>query len=98
MEKEFKRVVKDVETERIRQDQKWGVQHHHPMEWLVILMEELGEASKEMVDYNFGYNLKGSSEANASRQAQRKANYRTEMVQVAAVAMSMIEDFDRNPI
>ncbi len=47
----------NVQAERDRQDRKWGEQNHHPYKWLSILMEEVGEASKavlesELVDYH----------------------------------------------
>jgi len=98
MEKEFNRVVKDVEAERIRQNNKWGEQHHHPIEWLAILMEEVGEASKEIVDWNFGNKSDDGTKFDKTIQDLRIADYRTEMVQVAAVAIQMIEDLDKNPL
>lgn len=39
-----------VAQERWRQDAKWGVQNHHPEKWTVILMEEVGELSKEILE------------------------------------------------
>jgi hypothetical protein len=39
-------VITAVSVERQRQDAKWGPQHHGPAEWLVILMEEVGEAAQ----------------------------------------------------
>ena len=78
-----------VRKERIRQDAKWGEQNHAPMEWLPILMEEVGEASKEALELYFMIDTPGGN-------AERVARYRNEMVQVAAVAISMIECLDRN--
>lgn len=37
-------------TERMLQDKKWGVQNHGPRNWLVILMEEVGEAAKASLE------------------------------------------------
>lgn len=45
-----KRVLKDIERERDRQVEKWGVQRHDDARWLMILMEELGEASKDILE------------------------------------------------
>lgn len=81
----------DVIAERERQNQKWGEQNHSPMQWLPILMEEVGEASQRAVQAYFG-GARDGQRVHDERQAQ----YREEMVQVAAVAVAMIECFDRN--
>ena len=39
-----------VAEERVRQEKKWGPQHHPIAEWLVILGEEYGEACKAAND------------------------------------------------
>lgn len=36
----------EVIKERVRQDSKWGEQNHDLNKWLVIEMEELGEAAR----------------------------------------------------
>lgn len=36
----------DVETERTRQDKKWGEQNHDVFKWITILVEEVGEAAE----------------------------------------------------
>ncbi len=41
----------DIEDERQRQDEKWGVQNHNDLKWLAILMEEVGEVAKDMLKY-----------------------------------------------
>jgi NTP pyrophosphatase (non-canonical NTP hydrolase) len=66
----------DVLEERGRQDRKWGQQEHHPAVWMVILLEEVGEAAKEILEQNW-------------------EKYREELVQVAAVSLSMLDAFDR---
>lgn len=43
-------VLKMVREERKRQDAKWGEQNHDPFTWLTILMEEVGEASKDALE------------------------------------------------
>jgi hypothetical protein len=35
-----------IRDERTRQDAKWGPQHHEDGKWLLILTEEVGEASQ----------------------------------------------------
>jgi NTP pyrophosphatase (non-canonical NTP hydrolase) len=42
-----------VLAERKRQDAKWGVQNHRPELWLVILMEEVGEASEATLEMDW---------------------------------------------
>lgn len=42
-------IVRDnVIAERRAQDGKWGPQHHDPLVWLAILMEEVGEFAEEL--------------------------------------------------
>ena len=38
-----------VEIERAAQDKVWGEQYHPPTFWLAILMEEIGEAAKAIL-------------------------------------------------
>lgn|GEM_PF-5055008 len=38
-------VLADIEAERICQDDKWGPQHHTPIEWLMILLKEVGKVA-----------------------------------------------------
>ena len=71
------KIYNEIYRERIRQDKKWGEQNHDTFKWLSILMEEVGEASKGAVEYNY-------------------REYRKELIQVAAVAIAMIECLDRN--
>ena len=79
---ETKTVLMEVGLERCKQDRKWGVQDHSPADWLMILGEEFGEASKAALEARFGHNDGGR-------------NYRKELIQVAAVAVAMIESLDR---
>ena len=76
-------IISEVRGERYRQDAKWGEQNHIPMLWMLILMEEVGEAAKAILDELFT-----SSEA--------YQDYRNEMIQVCAVALAALEGFDRN--
>ncbi len=72
----------DVAMERARQEQMWGRQDHTPGEWMLILTEEVGEFSQAVLDARF--------------KSQDPQNIRDELVQVAAVALSMLECCDRN--
>lgn len=75
-------VIEDILEERKKQDAKWGEQNHDFPMWLAILTEELGEASQEFF----------TSQA----MTRPRANFRTELVQCAAVLAAMIECGDRN--
>ena len=77
----FATVIADVRMERDRQDAKWGEQDHDPFTWLVILTEEVGETAKGALKAHFG--------------GHSLAEYREEMVQVAAVAVAALECLDR---
>ena len=76
-------VANAVFNERIRQQRKWGEQNHTPERWQGILMEEVGEQAKESNEYH----LAGDESA--------LMRYRNELIQVAAVAIQMIECLDR---
>lgn len=43
-------VLLDIERERERQETKWGEQNHPPEWWEVILLEEIGEAAKGLLE------------------------------------------------
>lgn len=91
-------ILNEIKAERERQNVKWGEQNHSPIEWIGILTEEVGEASKEAVDYHFAkVNHKGSDEKLIElEEGLTISNYRKELIQVAAVAVQMIECIDRN--
>lgn len=76
-----------VWREQLSQRDKWGRQHHDPIYWLGILMEEVGELSKELID--------GKAHAASGNYVKAKHHIEdaiAELVQVAAVAMSMLDD------
>jgi len=77
-------VFVEVSKERDRQDRLWGEQNHDPVYWLSILGEEFGEACQAFNNYWFE-----STSDNLDA-------YREEIIQVAAVAVEMIECLDRN--
>jgi NTP pyrophosphatase (non-canonical NTP hydrolase) len=78
------RLVDELAAERVRQDSKWGEQNHAPAFYLMILGEEVGEANKAALEAYFLHD------------PARLEDYRKELVQVAAVAVAMIECLDRN--
>ena len=77
-------VLHDVAKERNRQDEKWGKQDHKPGNWLMILGEEFGEACEAGCRLTFSDCDKDTA----------VADFRMELVQVAAVAVAMIECID----
>ena len=86
-------VIERVQRERSRQDKKWGEQNHNVVEWIAILMEEIGEASKEAVDFHFGYKPKtGLTDV---VQSIRINNLKKELIQSAAVAIAIVESIER---
>jgi NTP pyrophosphatase (non-canonical NTP hydrolase) len=52
------RVLADVGIERMRQDEKWGVQGHMADRWNTILGEEVGEVSKAINECDTKANLR----------------------------------------
>jgi len=69
----------DICKELKNQENKWGIQNHDPYKWMSILMEEVGEASKAILEQNL-------------------ENYKEELIQVAAVAISAIDSLERNEL
>lgn len=69
-----------IQEECDRQDQKWGVRNQHPLAWLAILMEEVGEVTQEVND------------AHHEISRMNLENYRTELVQCGAVIQQMIKN------
>ncbi|WP_025184035.1 MazG-like family protein [Leptospira kirschneri] len=78
------KILSEINQERDRQDSRWGEQNHRPIEWIPILGEEVGEVNKAALESYFSGGIKDYSE------------YRKELIQVAAVAIAMIESYDRN--
>lgn len=68
-----------VQEERKRQNRMYGIQRHELPVWLVILIEEVGEAAQAM--------QKGMP----SEKSTDAADLLTELIQVTAVAQAMAE-------
>jgi len=75
------RVMREIQAERQRQDEKWGEQNHDDTWWLAILMEEVGELAQAMLHSSFGGPHAGTE--------------RIELMQVAAVAVQWLEAMGR---
>ena len=76
------KAIGSVIAEMNRQDEKWGADRDlHPFVWQTILSEEVGEFSQAILHDEFGGHKLGTA--------------REEMVQVAAVALQIIEHYDR---
>lgn len=73
--------LQDILAERQRQDNKWGEQNHDPFTYLTILTEEVGELAQCALHLRYG--------------GGKAAGLREEAVQVAAVAMAIVECIDR---
>lgn len=80
-------VLVEVADERKNQDSKWGEQNHHPYLWLAILGEEVGECSKAALEAEF--DIPCGAKINYSDLGE-------ELIQVAAVAVAIVESLDRN--
>ena len=72
--------------EQERQVKKWGVQNHHPHKYLSILTEEVGEVAEAI--------LKTEEEG----QTMTWYDVMKELIEVQAVAQSMIESIKRNQL
>lgn len=77
-------VLEEIWRERQRQDAKWGEQNHSDELWLAIVTEELGEASKAILEQRFGGGVLD--------------DIRVELLQAAAVMAAWLEAFDRRRI
>lgn len=80
--------LQSVIEERQRQNEKWGLQNHVPVVWVSILGEEFGELCEAVNETVF-------DNGPEARMKGGYANIRTEAVQVAAVAVQLVEMIDR---
>jgi len=48
-------VMIEIRQERNAQDKKWGEQNHTDLYWLGVLMEEVGEAAKALIEGKFAH-------------------------------------------
>lgn len=80
-----RQTLAEVAHERTRQERKWGPQRHTPERWITILGEEYGEAASAALHQIFD---------NQGDVTVGSGDLRTELIQVAAVAIAAIEDID----
>lgn len=75
-------IYADIDTERDAQDAKWGEQTHSMPVWSAILTEECGEVAEAALRVAF------------HGEDAHLAHLREELVQVAAVAVHILEKID----
>jgi len=86
---EDKQIFEMMQEENLRQINKWGIQDHSPFEWLVILMEEVGELSQAILTTEWG----GEATDNIGERI-KVANINIavkEAIQVATLALKIAE-------
>ncbi len=76
-------ILTDIIAERQRQDKKWMEQNHSDEWWLPIMVEELGEVGKAMLENNFNY------------PGAKLDDIRKELIEMLAVGMAWVECMDR---
>ena len=72
--------LQDSMEERCRQAAKWGEQNHDDLRWLGILMEEIGEASRHIIEADHPERVNG---------------VRKELTEAAAVCLAWLECLNR---
>lgn len=77
-----------VLKEQLRQIKKWGIQNHAPAVYLTILVEEVGEVAKAILQTT----VPGPDESSNWGEVIK------ELTEVMAVAQSMIESIERNQL
>lgn len=87
-------VLDEVARERTSQDQQWGEQNHHPFAWLAILAEEVGEANTAAMEACVW--RPGDFPGTGKHTMHPLNHFREELIQVAAVAVSIVECIDRD--
>lgn len=91
-------ILNSIKKERVRQDEKFGIQNNKPIEWIAILTEEVGEASKEALEHHFKYDLPKDIDPSAKLQIQRLNSYKKELIECAAVCLNAIQSLERNEL
>jgi NTP pyrophosphatase (non-canonical NTP hydrolase) len=81
------RILAKVREERVAQVSKWGVQRHDFSVWMTILGEEFGEVCQSLLDAR---RFPDSSDTHKAA----LLSVRDELIQVAAVAVAIVEHID----
>lgn len=82
-------VFDDIDSERERQVALFGEQNHHPAYWLAVLGKQVGQLGEAIVQREW---------AAEHLKARMLDKVRTEAIQVAAVAVAIIEAIDRGSV
>lgn len=89
----FSEILEELEAERIRQIEKWGMgQQLTPIEYCAILGEEFGEVCRAVHDAHFATQYPNAIQATPGDYSQ----YRKELVQLATVCVAAIQNLDNN--
>lgn len=95
-------ILVEVKEELLKINKTWVQKNYTPHEWMGILMEEVGESSKEITDRMLGKFVPIEKLEEHSPHCKPDTyyllQYRKEMIQVAAVAIEAIESLDRNEL
>lgn len=75
-------IFQKIQAECDRQDRKFGVRSQHPLVWMSILSEEVGEVYKEINDADF------------NEDKIKHEQYVAELVQCAAVICQTIKNIE----
>jgi NTP pyrophosphatase (non-canonical NTP hydrolase) len=88
-------VLHSVRNERYCQDRLWGPSEIRPTPTLAVLVEEVGEVAEAIQDY-----LRARADENIPISGEHEYIHflRDELVQVAAVAVAMVEGIDRGDV
>lgn len=73
-------LIEMIQSENIRQLEKWGIQTHSGPVWSTILQEEVGEVAKSILECTFG--------TGSHKQVAEEA------IQIATVALKIAEMYD----
>lgn len=79
-------IFDDIDDERHRQQQEHTDGPHHIVYWLALLSEEVGELAHAVLD---GQKVETEEDGDLVLEA-----IRTELVQIAALAVAALEDLD----
>ena len=88
----FSEILEELEAERIRQIEKWGMgQQITPIEYCAIIGEEFGEVCRAAHDAHFAaqYPVIKATPGDYTQ-------YREELVQLATVCVAAIQNLDNN--
>lgn len=84
-----RRIIQNIYKERDRQDLKWGEQNWNDEWYFPILMEEIGETAKAMLENHFKAMYPDKyPDIDVGR-------IRKELIETAAVALAWLECIDR---